>query len=74
MSPNMKMAPPEKMETIEAATYPQFFSRNSVRLRIAVLLCGAMTAQNLMRNTLSMSIVCMINSTWIAEVKISISL
>ena len=52
-----------------AAVPPPLFSRRSVRLRIAVLLCSAITVQNLMRNTLSMSLVCMMNTTWLAQVQ-----
>ena len=46
-----------------------FWSRQSVRLGIAVALCSCMTVTNLMRNTLAMSVVCMMNTTWLAEVQ-----
>jgi hypothetical protein len=36
----------------------------SARLWLAILLCAGVTGENLMRNSFSMAIVCMINETW----------
>jgi hypothetical protein len=63
---------PGKMTVIVAedapVKAPPLFSCNSVRLRVAILLFLGMTTQNLMRNTLAMGVVCMMNTTWLEEV------
>ena len=66
-----KISNVESETTISIVKSP-LYSLKSVRFHIAILLCIAMATKNLMKNALSVGVLCMVNTTWLQEVVIVI--
>ncbi|VDP33551.1 unnamed protein product [Soboliphyme baturini] len=55
---------------VNVKSFP-FWSLKSVRMHFAVMLCFVVLANTMMRNTLSMAILCMVNYTAVQEMDVT---